>query len=173
METYVAWQDAIARSDGPTCLALTRQALPAQPRDATTLGLVSRGGYVLAEASATLELVLLATGSEVAVAMAARASLEAAGIGVRVVSMPATQVFDRQEAAYRAAVLPPGVPTVAVEAGVSDGWWRYVGARGSVLGINEFGRSAPARELFQYYGLVPENVVRIAHEVLGNSQPAP
>ncbi len=173
VETYVAWADAIARTDGPTCLALTRQALPAQPRDAGTLDLVRRGGYVLAEASTSADLILLATGSEVAVAMAARASLEAAGIGVRVVSMPATRVFDHQDAAYRATVLPAGVPTIAVEAGVTDGWWRYVGARGRVLGIDEFGRSAPARELFQYYGIVPENVVRIAHELLGNSPPAP
>ncbi len=166
VETYVAWLDAIGRQDGPTCLALSRQGLPAQPRDEHTVAQVRRGGYVLAEASATAEMVLIATGSEVAVAMAARASLESAGIATRVVSMPSTSVFDRQDQAWRDSVLPRGVPCIAIEAGVSDGWWRYVGARGRVLGIDQFGRSAPAKELFAHFGFVPENVVRIAHELL-------
>ena len=166
VETHAAWIDALARTDGPTCLALTRQALPHQARSESALAAVRRGGYVLADCEGTPELVLIATGSEVALAMAGRAALAAKGRRVRVVSMPATSVFDRQDQSYRDSVLPPGTARLAIEAGVTDGWWRYVGSSGRVLGIDHFGASAPAKDLFAHFGFTPERVVQLAEEIL-------
>ncbi len=171
VETAVAWGAALRRSDGPTCLILTRQNVAFQQRTAQQIADIARGGYVLADAAgAALRVVFIATGSEVPLAMAARAHLEHHGIAARVVSMPCTSVFDAQDAAYRAAVLPPGVPRVAIEAGVTDFWRKYVGAidsgSGAVVGIDRFGESAPAGELFEYFGFTVENVVSAARSVL-------
>jgi transketolase len=171
IETHAAWAAALARKDGPTLLALTRQALPAQPRTERELGLIARGGYVLAEASGAParapELVLIATGSEVALAMAARTALEARGTRTRVVSMPCCEVFDRQGEDYRHAVLPRALPMVAIEAGVTGLWWRYLGADGRVVGIDRFGLSAPAKDLFKHFGFTVDKVVEAADSALG------
>ena len=165
-ETFVAWRAAVERRHGPTALLLSRQALPAQPRDRAAVRAAERGGYVLAEAEGGApRAVLIATGSEVQLAMSARRLLAEEGVAVRVVSMPSTTVFDRQDAEWRAAVLPPGVPRVAVEAGVSDGWWKYVGAGGAVVGVDRFGESAPMEELFAEMGFTPERLARVVRGV--------
>ncbi len=158
VETTAAWIAAIERRDGPTSLLLSRQNIAFQPRDRAAIDAIRRGGYVLADATAP-QAVIIATGSEVPLAVGARAKLAEAGIAVRVVSMPSTNVFDRQDAAYRAAVLPPGVPRVAVEAGVTDYWRKYVGLEGEVIGIDRFGESAPGPELFKFFGFTVDNVV--------------
>jgi len=173
VETMVAWTAAIERRDGPTSLLLSRQNLPHQKRPfadtAATIAAIRRGGYVLADAP-VLRAVIIATGSEVALAMAAKAKLAEDGIAVRVVSMPCTEAFDRQDAAWRESVLPAGVPRVAMEAGVTDGWHKYAGAvdsgRGAVIGIDRFGESAPAGELFKYFGFSVDNVARTVKGVL-------
>ncbi len=170
-ETAVAWQAALGRRDGPTAFALSRQGLPPQPRSEAQLASIARGGYVLVEADGGAPaVVLIATGSEVQLAVAARTLLAAEGIVVRVVSMPCTSVFDRQEEAYRTAVLPRGVPRVAVEAGVRDCWYKYVGAaddgRGAVLGLDRFGESAPAAVAFRHLGFTAEAVAALARAVL-------
>jgi transketolase len=167
VETAVAWQAAIERRDGPTALLLTRQNVPHQPRTADQVDAIRRGGYVLGDAAdAHPDVVLIATGSEVSLAMAARERLGAEGIDARVVSMPATTVFDRQDHAWQETVLPRGVPRVAVEAGVSDFWRKYVGLEGAVIGVDRFGESAPAAELFKHFGLTPERIAAAAREVL-------
>jgi transketolase len=165
VETATAWIAAIERTDGPTSLVLTRQGLPFQKRDAATIAAITRGGYVLADAPKPRALII-ATGSEVQLAMAAQAKLAAEGIAVRVVSMPSTEVFDRQDAAYRESVLPKGTPRVAVEAGVADYWRKYVGLEGEVVGIDRYGESAPAGELFKLFGFTPEKVVEAVKRVL-------
>jgi transketolase len=168
VETTIAWQAAIERRDGPTALLLSRQNLPHQTRDAQALEAVRRGGYVLAEASGGApQIILIATGSEVTLAMGAREALGAEGVRVRVVSMPSTTIFDRQDRAWREAVLPPGTPRVAVEAGVSDYWRKYVGLEGAVVGIDRFGESAPAGELFKHFGFTAAHVAAAARAVLG------
>jgi transketolase len=167
VETVAAWRAALERRTGPTALLLSRQDLPAQRRDVAALAQVGRGGYVLLDAPAGAPaVVLIATGSEVQLAVGARALLAAQGIAARVVSMPCTSAFDRQEGAYREAVLPRGVPRVAVEAGVSDPWRKYVGLDGAVLGLDRFGESAPGPELFRHFGLTPERVAEAARSVL-------
>ena len=166
VETQAAWNAAVARRDGPSLLALSRQNLPHQPRAADQLQAIARGGYVLADAQA-LALVIIATGSEVALAMAAREALAAEGVGVRVVSMPCTAVFDRQPTDYRRSVLPPSVPRLVIEAARSDGWWRYLaGVRGTVVGMDGFGESAPAAALLQRYGFHTEAVLAQARSLL-------
>ena len=165
VETACAWGAAVKRRDGPTCLIFTRQNTQFQARDAATTQAIARGGYVLADA-ASPKAVLIATGSEVEVAMKARELLATQGIAVRVVSMPCTQVFDAQDAAYRAAVLPRGVPRVAVEAGVSDFWFKYVGLEGRVIGIDRFGESAPFKDLFKFFGFTGEAVAEAVKGVL-------
>ena len=164
-ETHVAWLAAATRRTGPTSLVLTRQALPAQPRDADQVAAMARGGYVLKDA-ADARAILIATGSEVALALEAQARLADRGIPVRVVSLPCTQVFDAQPAAWREAVLPAALPRVAVEAGVTEGWYRYVGRDGAVVGLDRFGASAPAKVLFEQFGFTPENVVAAVEGVL-------
>ncbi len=171
-ETQAAWNAAVQRPDGPSLLALSRQNLPNQARSAEQLAAIARGGYVLADAAAGRPaVVLIATGSEVPLAMAARERLAADGIGARVVSMPCTSRFDAQDRSWRAAVLPPGIPRVAVEAARSDGWWKYVsgpdGTRGDVVGIDRFGESAPAGELAAFFGLTPERVADAARRLVG------
>jgi len=167
VEAAAAWIAAVERRDGPTSLLLSRQNLPAQKRSGEQLAAVARGGYVLAEAEgAAPRAVIIATGSEVQLALAARQALAAEGMPVRVVSMPSTSVFDRQDTAWRAGVLPPGVPRVAVEAGISDYWRKYVGLEGAVIGMDGFGESAPAKDLFEHFGFTAANVARAVKDVL-------
>jgi transketolase len=166
METAVAWAAAIERRDGPSALVLSRQNLQFQPRDAGTRDAIRRGGYILSEpAGAAPQAVILATGSEVDLAMRAQKTLAGEGIAVRVVSMPCTTLFDRQDADYRQRVLPPGIPRVAVKAGVTDGWHKYV-LDGPVIGLDRFGESAPAAELFEYFGITADNVAKAVRSVV-------
>jgi len=165
VETALSWAAGIERRSGPTALCLSRQNLPFVKRDAATQANIARGGYVLADA-ANAKAVVIATGSEVDLALKAQAKLAEAGIAVRVVSMPCTSLFDRQDAAYKAGVLPRGLPRVAVEAGVSDFWRKYVGLEGAVVGIDRFGESAPAGVLFKEFGFTTENVVAAVQSVL-------
>ncbi len=161
-ETAIAWADAIERRDGPTSLVLSRQNLPAQQRSSAGLAAVRRGGYVLCDHGQP-GLILMASGSEVGLAMSAAAELAAAGHGVRVVSMPCVQLFLAQDAAYRESVLPAAITRrVAIEAGVPDLWYRHVGERGRVIGMTRFGESAPAPALFTRFGFTVDNVVKTA-----------
>jgi transketolase len=167
VETAVAWRYAIENETGPTSLVLTRQGLPHQQRAADQVANVSRGGYVLKECDGTPDILLLATGSEVELAVNAAEVLAADGVKARVVSMPSTDVFDAQDADYRESVLPAAVTArVAIEAGVTAGWWRYVGTHGQVVGLDRFGESAPANELFEHFGFTTDNVVAVAKDVL-------
>jgi len=166
-ESAVSWKAAILRRDNPSCLIFSRQNLAPQPRSAEQVKLIERGGYVLADAAGTPDVILIGTGSEVALAMAAKAELDAAGIKTRVVSMPSTNVFDRQDAAYRESVLPHAVRArVAVEAGVTGFWRQYVGLDGAVVGLDSFGASAPADKLYQHFGITTEAVVAAARAQL-------
>jgi len=159
VESAVAWTAAIGRRDGPTSLVLSRQNLAFVKRSAEQIAAVARGGYIVSEAAGgAARAIVIATGSEVGIALEAQKKLAAEGVAVRVVSMPSTSVFDRQDAAYRAAVLPRGVPRVAVEAGVTDFWRKYVGLEGAVVGIDRFGESAPGGELFKHFGFTSERV---------------
>jgi len=167
VETAAAWAHALERRDGPTSLLLSRQNLPFQQRSDEQLTAVARGGYVLSEATAgAARAVIIATGSEVAVALAAQQALAAEGIAVRVVSMPCTDIFDQQNAAWRDSVLPRGIPRVAVEAGVTDGWRKYVGLEGAVIGIDRYGESAPAGELFKFFGITGDGVAAAVRSIL-------
>ena len=167
VETAVAWRYAIERQDGPTSLVLTRQNVPYQSRSKEQLADVARGAYVLMDNGGEPDIILIATGSEVALAMSAADALTADGIKARVVSMPSTDVFDTQDADYREAVLPAAVTArVAIEAGVTACWWRYVGTAGRVVGLDRFGESAPAEELFEHFGFSTRNIVAVAKDVL-------
>jgi transketolase len=167
VETAAAWRASVERVDGPTSLLLSRQNLPHQARTESQLAEVSKGGYVLADAAGGKPaVILIATGSEVALAMAAREQLAAKGVAARVVSMPSTTVFDRQPASWRDAVLPRGVPRVAIEAGISDFWRKYVGLEGAVIGMDRFGESAPAGALFELFGFTAAHVTEVAESVL-------
>ncbi len=160
VETAVAWREALARGDGPSCLLFSRQNLPFQARDAGQVEAIARGGYVLRDCEGEPEAVIIATGSEVALAVDAWQRLGDEGRRVRVVSMPSTDAFDRQDAAYRESVLPAAVTArVAVEAGVTDYWRKYVGLDGRVVGIDTFGESAPADAVFAHFGFTVDNVV--------------
>ena len=164
-ESMVAWGEAIKRADGPATLIFSRQNLPYMERDTATVANIAKGGYVLRDA-ADAKVVLIATGSEVELAMKSADALAAEGIAARVVSMPSTDVFERQDAAYKAAVLGKGIPRVAIEAGVTDFWYKYVGLEGAVVGIDTFGESAPAPVLFKHFGFTVENVVAKAKLVI-------
>ena len=167
VESAVAWRAAVERSDGPTCLLFSRQTLPHQPREAAQVEAIARGGYVLLDGGEAPAVILIATGSEVSLAVAAAGALGERGVAARVVSMPSTSVFDAQDEAYRESVLPRAVRArVAVEAGVSEGWYRYVGADGVVVGIDSFGESAPAPEVFAHFGLDAEHVVTAAERAI-------
>ncbi|MCL5255660.1 MAG: transketolase, partial [Gammaproteobacteria bacterium] len=163
VESAIAWQAAVERTDGPTCLIFTRQGVPQMARDAQQLADVRKGAYVLKDFAANPELILIATGSEVELAMQAAEVLTAKGEKVRVVSMPSTCVFDQQDQAYRDSVLPPNVRRrVAIEAGIAGFWHKYTGFDGAVVGMTSFGESAPADELFRHFGFTVENVVQVA-----------
>ncbi|WP_140920082.1 transketolase, partial [Limnobaculum xujianqingii] len=167
VESAIAWKAAIERLDGPSALIFSRQNLTQQPRSAEQLANVARGGYVLKDCAGTPELILIATGSEVSLAVDAADKLSAEGRKVRVVSMPCTEVFDRQDAGYRESVLPSGVSArVAVEAGIADFWFKYTGLNGRIVGMRSFGESAPAEQLFAEFGFTVDNVVANARELL-------
>ncbi len=167
VESAVAWKYAIERNDGPVTLIFSRQNLTQQPRTAEQLANIARGGYVLKDCAGTPEVILIATGSEVGITVEAADKLAAAGTKVRVVSMPSTDAFDKQDAAYRESVLPKAVSArVAVEAGIADYWYKYVGLNGAVVGMTSFGESAPAEELFKEFGFTVENVVAQAQALL-------
>jgi transketolase len=167
VESAVAWQRAIERRDGPTCLVFSRQNLVCQPRDAHTVEAISRGGYILHDPSdANVQAIIIATGSEVELAMAAAREL-AGEIGVRVVSMPSTSVFDAQPLEYREGVLPSWCRArVAIEAAHPDYWWRYVGLDGQVIGLSTFGASAPAADLYRHFGITVEAAVAAIRKVV-------
>ncbi|WAW88001.1 transketolase [Xanthomonas citri pv. malvacearum] len=164
VESAVSWKAAIIRKDGPSCLIFSRQNLQHQPRSAEQIKLIERGGYVLADAEGgTPDVILIATGSEVGLAVEAKKTLDAVGLKTRVVSMPSTDVFDRQDAAYRESVLPNAVrKRVAVEAGVTGFWRKYVGLDGDVVGMDTFGASAPVGQLYAYFKITAEHVVAAA-----------
>ncbi|HEY3431866.1 MAG TPA: transketolase [Rhodocyclaceae bacterium] len=166
VESAVAWASSITKDSGPAALCFSRQNLPFVSRDAATQANIAKGGYVIAEAKGEAKLILIATGSEVDLALKAQAKLAEEGIAARVVSMPCTNAFDRQEAAYKASVLTKGVPRLAIEAGVSDFWRKYVGLEGAVIGIDRFGESAPAGQLFKEFGFTVDNVVATAKGLL-------
>ncbi|GFE91459.1 transketolase [Steroidobacter agaridevorans] len=166
-ETALAWADSIERRNGPSTLALTRQALPPQSRTDQQIANIRRGGYVLKDSEGTPEVILIATGSEVAVAVEAAGLLQQNGKRVRVVSMPSTNVFDAQDEAYREQVLPRGVEVrVAIEAAATDTWYRYVGMRGAIIGMTTFGASGVAKDLFKHFGFTADNVVRTVQKLL-------
>ncbi|MDG9854388.1 transketolase [Pseudomonas nitroreducens] len=167
VESAVAWKYAIERADGPSALIFSRQNLPHQPRDAAQLADVARGAYVLKDCDGEPELILIATGSEVGLAVQAFDKLSAEGRKVRVVSMPSTSVFDQQDAGYKQAVLPVQVGArIAIEAAHADYWYKYVGLEGRVIGMTTFGESAPAPALFEHFGFTVENVLEVAAELL-------
>ncbi|MFS7185664.1 transketolase [Serratia proteamaculans] len=167
VESAIAWQYGIERNDGPTTLIFSRQNLTQQPRTAEQLANAYRGGYVLKDCAGTPDVILIATGSEVGITVEAADQLTAAGTKVRVVSMPSTDAFDKQDAAYRESVLPAAVSArVAVEAGIADYWYKYVGLNGAIVGMTSFGESAPAEQLFKEFGFTVENVVAKAQALL-------
>ena len=167
VETMVAWSQALLHRDGPSALLLTRQNVPFQPRSQAQIDDIARGAYMLADAAGGApRVILLATGSEVGLAMDARARLAAEGIAARVVSMPCTEFYDRQDDAYKSALLPRAIPKVAIEAGVTGLWWKYIGQDGGVVGIDTFGESAPAGPLFKHFGFTVDHVVATVRKVL-------
>ncbi|EGQ7979463.1 transketolase [Vibrio cholerae] len=167
VESAVAWKLAIERKDAPSALIFSRQNLAQQPRSAEQVANIAKGGYILKDCAGQPELILIATGSEVELAVVAYEQLSAEGKAVRVVSMPSTDAFDKQDAAYREAVLPSAVTKrIAIEAGIADFWYKYVGFGGRIIGMTSFGESAPAGELFKLFGFTTENVVKQAKELL-------
>ncbi len=167
VESAVAWKLAIERKDAPSALIFSRQNLAQQPRSAEQVANIAKGGYILKDCAGQPELILIATGSEVELAVAAYEQLSSEGKAVRVVSMPSTDAFDKQDAAYREAVLPAAVTKrIAIEAGIADFWYKYVGFGGRIIGMTSFGESAPAGELFKLFGFTTENVVKQAKELL-------
>ncbi|MBM4180637.1 MAG: transketolase [Betaproteobacteria bacterium] len=165
-ETLVAWAAGVEKKDGPTSLILSRQNLPFVARSEAQIADIRKGGYVLSDCEGEAKVVLIATGSEVELAMKAQEALKADGIKARVVSMPCTNTFDKQDKAYKDSVLLPTVHKVSIEAGVTDAWWKYVGLRGAVIGLDRFGESAPAPQLFKEFGFTVENVVATVKGIL-------
>lgn len=167
VETTVSWKAAFERQDGPTILVFSRQNLPHVPRTEAQIAGISKGGYILSDSEGQPDAILIATGSEVELALKAAEEIRAGGKKIRVVSMPSTNIFDAQDAAYRESILPKAVTKrVAVEAGVTDGWWKYVGTNGKILGLDRFGESAPAGQLFKEFGFTVENLVKMVKETL-------
>lgn len=161
VETVAAWRYAIERK-GPTCLLLSRQTLPAQQHNPQTIMDINRGGYILRDCAKPIDAIIIATGSEVQLAVSAAELLQTKGKHVRVVSMPATDIFDQQDLAYQHSVLPPSVKNrLAIEAGATGYWYKYVGLEGKVIGLDRFGESAPAQDIFQYLGFTPEHIVSV------------
>ena len=158
VETLVAWSAMISRVDGPSCLLATRQGVPHQQKTSDQIKDISKGAYVLSD-SKDPQVIILATGSEVSLAIDAQKVLDSEGVSTRVVSMPSTDVFDRQDVSYREALLPKGLPKVAVEAGVTNFWRQYVGIDGVVVGVDTFGESAPAAALYEHFGVTVQAVV--------------
>ncbi|HMK84600.1 MAG TPA: transketolase [Steroidobacteraceae bacterium] len=170
VETAAAWGAAIERREGPTCLVLTRQALPHQARRPDQVAAIARGAYVLIDSDGPPQAIVIATGSEVSIAAEAVRGAAAKGRRVRLVSMPSSTTFERQDAAYRESVLPDSVRRrVAVEAGARQSWWRYAGLDGAIVGIDHFGASAPGKELFKRFGFTPEHVLEAIEKVLADS----
>jgi transketolase len=166
VETATAWGAALENRDGPTCLIFSRQLLQHEARDAAQQKAIKRGGYVLIDSDGPPEVIVIATGSEVGIAATAVRNAAAGGKRIRLVSMPSTTTFERQDIAYRQSVLPPSVTRrVAVEAGATESWWRYVGLEGEIIGIDHFGASAPAKDLFKAYGFTPEHVAAAIEKV--------
>lgn len=166
VETAIAWQCAIENTKGPTCLALTRQKVPAQERTAQAMNNIKRGGYIIQDCDGVPEGILIATGSEVSLAINAAKNLQQLGKKIRVVSMPSTEVFDAQEESYKEQVLPAKITTrMAIEAGHPDGWHKYVGIYGKIIGIHQFGESAPEQEIYKLFGLTVENIVKTMLEL--------
>jgi transketolase len=165
VESAVAWKSALQSTDRPSALVFSRQALTHQSRTAQQIADIERGGYVLKD-SANPAAVLIATGSEVGLAVEAAEALEANGVATRVVSMPCTERFDAQDAAYRNAVLPQGIKRFAVEAGIADYWYKYVGLDGAVLGMTSFGESAPAGDLYAHFGITSDALVNLVQSSL-------
>jgi transketolase len=166
-ESLVAWSEAVKAKTSPACLIFSRQNLPFISRSAQQLADIQRGGYVVRAAEeGAAQAVIIATGSEVELALNAQTVLAEQGVFVNVVSMPSTNVFDKQDAQYQASVLPQGLPRIAVEAGVSDGWYKYVGLNGAVIGLDRFGESAPAELLFKEFGFTVDHVVEVVKNVL-------
>ncbi|MCL4119855.1 UNVERIFIED_CONTAM: hypothetical protein GTU68_020486 [Idotea baltica] len=166
VEVAVAWTAAVERMDGPSSLVLSRQGIPGRSHDAADFAAMRKGAYVLSESNGAADVIIIATGSEVDLAAKAQEALAADGVNARVVSMPSTNVFDRQDQAYKDSVLTPGVKRVAVEAGVTDFWRKYVGLEGAVVGIDTFGESAPGGVLMEHFGFTVDNVVKTVKSVL-------
>jgi transketolase len=165
-EVAVAWTAAVERMDGPSSLVLSRQGMPGRKHDTADFAAIRKGGYVLSEAKGNAAAIIIGTGSELNLAIKAQEVLAAEGINVRVVSMPSTNVFDRQDQAYKDSVLTPGVKRIAVEAGVTDFWRKYVGLDDAVVGIDTFGESAPGGVLMEHFGFTVENVVKTVKETV-------
>jgi len=167
VESAVAWKTALQRTDGPSALIFSRQNLSHQQRDASQLANVTRGGYILQDCQGVPEAIIIATGSEVGIAQQATETLTKQGHRVRLVSMPCTELFERQDADYQAHVLPPSITArVAVEAAHTDYWYKYVGLAGKVIGMTDFGASAPANELFEMYGFTADNIATTVTKLL-------
>jgi transketolase len=166
VEVAVAWTAAVERMDGPSSLVLSRQGIPGRSHDAADFDAMRKGAYVLSESNGAADVIIIATGSEVDLAAKAQETLVADGVNARVVSMPSTNVFDRQDQAYKDSILTPGVKRVAVEAGVTDFWRKYVGLEGAVVGIDTFGESAPGGALMEHFGFTVDNVVKTVKSLL-------
>jgi transketolase len=169
VETAVSWRAALERTNGPTALVLSRQTLAHQPRTHAQIDAIHRGGYALIEPARPPEAIIVATGSEVQLACVAATELAGEGVPVRVVSMPCVEIFEEQDVAWRNSVLPPDLPVVAVEAGATRGRWRHVGGRGAVIGIDRFGESAPAPDLFAHFRFTPGRITDAVRSVIANS----
>lgn len=167
VETAVAWRNAIERRDGPTCLILTRQGLPHQSRSKDQIAAIGRGAYILRDSDGVPDIIFIATGSEIALAVSAADELATGGVKVRIVSIPCTDLFDAQDESYREQVLPGAITArVVIEAGITETWWRYAGAGGRIIGLDRFGESAPADQLFEHFGFSTDNVVAVAKEII-------
>ena len=170
VETAVAWKACIERNRGPSCLVLTRQAVPQQTRSATQLEVIPRGGYTLLDCAGLPEVIVIASGSELSLCVAGVQAANERGRRVRLVSMPSTDTFDQQSATWRESVLPAAVARrIAVEAAATQSWWKYVGLQGLVLGLDRFGASGSAPQLFRHFGLTSEAVARAVDQLLAAS----
>ena len=170
VESAVAWKCAIEKREGPSSLIFSRQGLPHVPRSDEQIAAIERGGYIVHEPTANVDAIVIATGSEVSLALDAAKQLEGQGKGVRVVSMPCTDYFDAQDEAYRESVLPRSITArVAVEAGMPDLWRKYVGLVGDVLGIDTFGESGPAKDVFAHFGISSDNLANKINDVISRT----